>query len=410
MFLLKNRDFSVLLSGQLLSQLGNNLFMLALPWYVYVSSGSKGALALTGLFLSIPGVVGLLSGVYVDRWNKRTTMIVSDLIRCLLSALIAWLAYKGHFVFIVIALVLIMQFTGTFFAPAESALVPIVVGDEQMTAASGINQSSSAIAQLAGSFGGGALLGLLGAPLLFLYNAVSFAISVLSLGFLRVKETRRREKHQQSFRRELIEGWKFIRSSRLIQYLVFASLIANFGLAAVDITMTAWVKGPMHGSALSLGIVNGTFFIGVLFGGFTLGWVTKLFHVKTVIQFGLILAGVGMCLTGAWANLYWNSAVWLGSGVVISFMNGSLGAYMVQLVPPNLRGRVFGTLGALSVLAAPLGIALFGSLMLSVRLSTLFIAMGILAAIGGLIFFLPSAREATSSVSDAAATTTSDSI
>lgn len=107
--------------------------------------------------------------------------------------------------------------------------------------------------------------------------------------------------------------------------------------------------------------------------------------------------------------MYWNSAVWLGSGILISFMNGSLGAYMVQLVPANLRGRVFGTLGALSVLAAPLGIALFGSLMLSVRLSALFIAMGVLSAIGGLIFFLPSAREATSSVSNAA-TTTSDSI
>lgn len=398
MGVLKNRNFSILLSGQLISQLGNSLFLLALPWYVYVSSGSKGALVLTGFVLALPGIAGLFSGVFVDRWNKRATMIISDVLRCVLSAFIAWFAWHGHghLVLLVVILVLIMQFVGTFFSPAEGTLLPIVVGEEQLASANGINQSSSAVVQLAGSFGGGALLSLLGAPVLFIYNAASFLISIISLGFLRITETINRSDNQSpSFMRELGDGWRFIISSKLVQSLIVAGLIANFALAAVDIGMTAWVKGPMHGSAFSFGVINGIFFVGVMLGGVFLARLTKVVHIKAIVQYGLILAGVGTCLTGAWANLYWNSAVWFVSGIVISLMNSSLSTYVMQIVPTELRGRVFGTWGALNVMAAPLGIALFGVLMLHVRLSVLFTVMGVLCVIGGLILFLPSVRRET---------------
>lgn len=396
MGILKNRNFSILLLGQLISQLGNSVFLLALPWYVYVSSDSKGALVVTGFVLALPGIAGLFSGVFVDRWNKRLTMIISDFLRCVLSAFIACLAWHGHLVLWIVALVLIMQFVGTFFSPAEATLLPIIVGEQQLSSANGINQSFSAVVQLAGSFGGGALLSLLGAPVLFISNATSFLVSIISLGFLKVTETINRSENQSSsYMRELGDGWRFIIGSKLVQCLIVVGLIANFALAAVDIGMTAWVKGPMHGSALSFGVLNGIFFVGVMLGGVFLGRLTKVVHIKTIVQYGLILAGVGTCLTGAWANLVWNSAVWFVSGIVISLMNGSLSTYVMKVVPTELRGRVFGTWGALNVMAAPLGIALFGVLMLHVRLSVLFNAMGILCIIGGLILFLPSVRRGT---------------
>ena len=334
MSLFKNRNFSILLSGQLISTLGNNLYGIALPWYVYTLTNSKSALAFVGLSQTLPAVVGLFSGVLVDRWRKRTTMVNSDLIRAAFCFILL-LGVVTHFpLWVILAFVLALEVVGQFFSPASNALFPLLVKNEDLAGAQGIMQSSSATAKLIGTISGGALMATLGAPLLFLLDGVSFVLSSVSLLFIRVSEPVKRkdgtghndgaahngsvahndggsrndgaahndggsrdegavhgavQKEGNAFYREWREGLQVVTKSKYFLLVMLAALVTNFALAPFEISMTAWVKGPMHGSAFDLGIINAGFFVGVIAGGVLLGIVAKMISQRGIIVVGLTI-------------------------------------------------------------------------------------------------------------------------
>lgn len=386
--ILRNKSFAILFGGQIVSTLGTNLYLLALPWYVYIVTGSKADLAIVGFAQSLPGLAGLVAGVFVDRWNKRRTMIVADLMRGALSLLIGLIAiWRLSFLWIVV-IVLLLQLVGVFFGPAESVLLPLVVREENVPAAMGINQSGSATAQLAGQAGGGALLSALGAPVLFLANGISFFVSVVSLLFVRAPEPPRGGE-PSNFLTDWKEGFAILGRSRMILLIVASALVANFGLAAFDIALTAWIRGPLRDSALWLGFIGAAFFVGIIVGGMLLGTVAKKVPLRAVVMSGLIIDGALISSVGAVRTNWWAIAILVLTGLAVGIMNGSIGAMAVQVVPDPLRGRVFGLLGTLSTMATPLGLAVYGALMVVVPLPVLFILMGVVSVLAGLAFLLP---------------------
>lgn len=394
MSLLKNFNFTVLLSGQLVSTLGNNLFNIALPWYVYTLTNSKTALALTGITGTLPAIVGLFAGVLVDRWRKRTTMIVSDVIRALISfALVAAVIAKWPF-WSLLLMVLALQTVGQFFGPASAAFFPLLVEPEEVTAGSGMMQSSNATAQLIGTVTGGALMAVLGAPLLFLFDGLSFTVSVVSLLFIRVKEVITQsagdaKSASSSFLRDWLEGISLLSRSKFLVLVIVAALVTNAALAPLDVTMTAWVKGPLHGTAFNLGLINGGFFIGIIVGGILLGWVAQKVPLRAVLVFGLVAIGVCSSAFGLFHNPWPDVALTIISGFAAGSLNGSLGAMFIQLIPAEIRGRAFGLIGALATIAMPVGMTVFGALMVRLPLPVVFALMGALCTVSGLSLLLP---------------------
>lgn len=385
---MRNRNFSILFFGQLASIFGNNLFIIALPWYVFSQTGSKTALAWAGIAQTLPALAGLFVGVFVDRWSKRRVLVGSDLIRTVLSLLQFWVAFVHGSIWLLLALVLFAQFIGTFFAPAASSLIPLLVSQEEIPAATGLNQSGNAAAELVGMLSGGALITLLGAPLLFLLNAITFLISVLSLLFVHVEESKSGQEAASSARQEWFEGIKAIVQSRMILRITMGALVANFAFAPFDILLTVWVKNVLHGQAYAFGLIEGSIAVGVLIGGAFLGYVSKKLELRRILTLGLMMMGFGTLLIGLVPNLYWDISVILLAGLAMGFVNGSFSAVAMQTVPKTMLGRVFGTLTALSTLTIPAGIALFGWLMQFIPIGILFLIMGIPSILSGASFLV----------------------
>ncbi len=410
MSLLKNQNFVVLMVGQLVSTVGNNLFTIALPWFVYVMTNSKADLALTGFMLTLPTIVGIFAGVMVDRWRKRATMMVSDGIRTLLS-LVLFISVLAHSpLWLILLLVLSLQTVGQFFNPASGALFPLLVEEKDIAGGSGLLQSSNALAQLVGTVSGGALIGALGAPILFLLDSISFIVSVISLFFIRVKESVGKpdrtdasdvaaekainEKgHSASFVKGFLNDWlqglALMARSKFLILIIIAALVTNMALAPIDITLTAWVKGPMHGTAFDLGLINGGFFIGIIVGGILLGAISKRANLRTLLAIGLISIGLCTGLFGAFRSAYMETAIALVAGFAVGIMNGALSATFIKLIPESMRGRAFGLFGSLSSLATPLGMAIIGILMIHLSLQVVFLIIGTLCALSGLSMWLP---------------------
>jgi MFS family permease len=379
-----NNNFRTLWAGQLVSTVGNNLYYLALPWYVLTLTGSRADLVLTGLALRLPALASLVVGVFVDRWAKKPLMIAADAARLVLAGCLGWAAAVHAPFGALLAGVVLFELAGTVFSPAESALLPLVVPAADIAAAEGVQQSSAAVAGLAGKLLGGPLLTVLGAPLLFLTNAASFVVSLISLLGIRVYETSAPSHARASFRNEWMAGRDAIRQSPGLSGLVWSGLLVNFGASALTIVLTTWVKTGDHGTAILLSIASGAFLAGAVVGGIAFGPLARRSSPGlprwTTLGFALAIGVMGVLRDPAWTIGCMGAA-----GLCDALFNSWVGTYLVQETPAALRGRVFSTFSGLMLATGPLGLVVFGTaLAAGLSLPLLFAMMGAFAAAASL--------------------------
>ena len=174
---LRSRDFALLWTAGLISVAGDFALLIALPLHAYALTGS--AVATGGVFAAslLPRILlGSIAGVFVDRWDRKRTMVVADLLRAaLLLPLLAvgspdllWLLYLVRAATGVVGLI---------FDPAESALLPRLVGEERLVTANALNALNNNIGRLVGPVAGGLLYASGGLPAVVIVDAASFALS-----------------------------------------------------------------------------------------------------------------------------------------------------------------------------------------------------------------------------------------
>ncbi len=381
-----NRNFLILWSGQLVSTFGDNIFTTGLLWYVLVLTHSSLDLTLASLAQSLPALIGLAAGVFVDRWRKRLTMIVSDALRALiLVGLFAVSLAPRPSVDALLLLIAVLAGVGAFFRPAQLALLPRIVSKDQLTEASGVNQSGSYVARLAGTLSGGAILAFVGAPLVFLANALSFVGSIISLVFIRVTEERRPPAERHLWR-EWRAGFRVIHDSSLILRINASSIFANFALSALAIVITAWVRQRLHGNAFDLAVVNAAELVGVIMSGVTIKWVRTGLTLANILVLGDLVAALAIAGIAAVPTVMWTAVCLFAGAFSIGTVNVALTTLMLHTVPEDVRGRVFGAYGAMNRLSSPLGIAVFGLLLVVVPLPWLLPIMGVFPLAAGLVF------------------------
>ncbi len=385
----RNTNLVILVSGQWVSQVGNNLFELAVYWYVLAQTHHAADLGWVGTAMALPGVLGLLSGVFVDRMDRRWTMFGSDVLRAALSALLGLLALMHVLpLWLFLILVLMLMAVGTFFGPAATALVPQIVPSEQLPAANGLYSSAQSSANLIGLFGGGIVMSLLGPVLLFFMNAVSFVVSFVSLVFLRVP---RRVKAPSASRggvgqlySEWLEGFRVYRAIPLLRTLLFAALFVNFAGQGLGVLAAAWVKGTLHGDAFDFALFGAAVTVGAIAGSLSAAAVLRRVALEKVLAGGIIVIGIAVVVLSRIPLLWVTLASMALTGLAIGLMNTGLTTLMQRIVPQEKMGRVFGTLGALMTLSNPVGAAVAGALAAVWPVAFIYLLLGCMFLIGSL--------------------------
>lgn len=259
-----------MVGGQFVSTIGDNFYILAIYWYVLNLTHSHLDVLLIGLAQTLPVVGSLFWGVWIERWDKRWVMMVSDWTRFgvagTLAALTIGVAHPP--IIVLFVLVFVLRSLGTFFGPAASSLMPQLVPSDHLGDASGMIKAVTGVASLIGVALGGVLMTWLGPPLLFLLDAGTFLVSVASLFFVQVKavkhpESRDREPFFQSWRMGYAVLW---RSGWIRRLLIVAGLL-NLVLVPLEMILPQWVHGPLRGNASMLGWLNAIFLLGYVGGG-----------------------------------------------------------------------------------------------------------------------------------------------
>lgn len=384
-----NRNLMILVAGQWVSQVGNQLFTMAVYWTVLAQTGSRSDLGFVGSILSLAAVFGLVAGALVDRWNRRRTMIWVDAVRAALAIALVVLAL-GHDlpVVLLVSIVVVMALASELFYPAAGALLPAVVARDELPSANGIFQTGTAVAQLAGASLGGVILGLLGPVVLFGFNAASFGVSVATLFLLRLATAPSPAPARdaaagvgtavRALWRDIADGQRTIWASPFLRRILPMVVVANFAVAPINFLDVAWVRQVLHQGAAVYGLFGAAILVGVLMGSALTSTVARRLALRhaAMIQLGV----GGLCIFGlsrvpqTVPDLLFLAGFGLCNGLANTMALSALQA----AVPDRVLGRVFGTLGAFGQLAMPLGGLLSGIGAALVPIGDLFAGTGLL--------------------------------
>lgn len=395
---LTNRNYAVLLSGQVVSQFGNAFYPLAIYWYTFSLTGSRVDLGYLATLISLTALVSMLAGVFVDRWDRRRTMIWSDVARTGFAGALALLAGLGHLGLVAIfVFAVVIGLVGNLFGPAEMSLLPEIVGMEELGAATGLNQGASAGAMLVGTSLGGFLMGLFGPALLLGADALTFVVSFVSVALLRLPRTATRPApsgSEKGFLRELFAGMKFVFGIPFFRRLVLAGALLNFAFMPLNVLDVVWVREVLHQGAFAYGMLGAAITIGVIAGSILAGVLMRRLPPVPLMTGSVALAALAFVAFSQLPYLVPDLLVLLLLGVGIGVVNPVSQTLFQRAIPQEMMGRAVGALMSTVQVASPLGAVLAGFLASAMPLSTVFVLAGALMLIPvGLVVRMPKPPE-----------------
>lgn len=225
----RNRDYILLWSGQAISIVGTHVSQIAFPLLVLARTNSPAQAGFVAAARSLPYLLfTLLAGALVDRWNRKTTMIICSAISTLALGSIVVVASVGTLTIAQLVIVSFVEGTcAVFFRLAETSALPHVVSKEQLPTAIAQQQAQYAVGAIVGPPLGGALYSV--AQLLpFTVDACSYAASCLSLTAIRARFQSERTVALRSLRAEIGEGLAWLWQHALIRYMAFLTGGINF--------------------------------------------------------------------------------------------------------------------------------------------------------------------------------------
>jgi MFS family permease len=416
-----NRSFLALWLGQTISFVGDYFYWLAIPIMVERLTGSSLAVGLSVIASALPTLLlGPVAGVFVDRWDRKRTMIVADLLRGIL-VLTCLFVRTPEQVWIYYIVAFLMSCVSRFFFPAQNAALPLIVTDkDDLLAANGLMQIVQTAGFLIGPALAGFSIGLWGAQIAFLVDSATFFASAVAILLMTVPRTTTGRQATETTGGELAAVWAEMREgvaylfgNRTMVGVLLCLAVVQLGIGAINVIWVPFMQRTFGLGPEGLGAVDTAQGVGMAVGGVLLGFFTTRFSKKKLAGWCIIFIGGMIALVGLAPPLSLASLVpGLGGEMVTAEMPMGerllhmplmLLAYsvllgialvpaqsalmtMMQLAVPDLkRGRVGSALNALTMTAGLISMAVAAAAGEVVELRMIYFVAGLITSMAGLV-------------------------
>lgn len=386
---LRRRDFALLWTGGLVSVAGDWVLNAALPFFVYEETGSTVATAGMIVARLAPAVLlGSVAGVFVDRWSRKRVLVWTSVLQAAVVALLLLVPGEG-WLWVVFAVAAAQSVLAAFSSPAESALLPSLVAEDELLAANALNTLNNRIARLAGVPLGGALLAYAGLETVVLVDAATFLAAAALIAPISAPHARRvvveATSAWESFLREWIAGLRLVAGDRPIALLFVVLGLMTFGGTMLDPLTVAWVRDVLEeGPQVFAAILTVHAASGIL-GSLAVGRLGGRVAPRVLIGWGSLVAGAALALRYNLPSLPLALAMSAVAGVTSVASSIGVETLAMQTVRDEFRGRVFGALGATLGLLSLAGAAAAGLLAEVVGIVAMLNLATALTALAGLV-------------------------
>ena len=399
-----NGSFSALWAGQLISLFGDRFNQLALVAVVATATGSAFATGLVFFAATLPNLLlSPIAGTFVDRWDHKEVMVVSDILRAAIVLVLPVAAVTN--IVLVYPLIFLVTSISVFFRPARVAILPQIVPERDLLSANSALWVGETIADVIGYPLAGIFVALLGTavPIAFWFDSATYLASAGLLATIVVQARSRSAEDEagqgEGFLAEMKAGWDFLRRETVLLANTLQGAVGQFSVGIAIALTPSFVKltysGTQFGWQGAYGFLETGLGIGNLVGGFVIGLIGARFAKGRMVIAGYAAWGFLIFLFALVDNLPLAMGLAIGQGVANMVFIIPSQTLFQERTPPALMGRVVGFRFAL----------VFGSMTLAMAIGSVFgelfgpavviAAFGLVTAAAGLAgLLIPAVRDA----------------
>lgn len=375
-----NRNFTIIIVGQLISMLGNSIQRFAFSLYILELTGSATMFSTILSIELIPTIIlSPFGGAIADRISKKKIMVGLDFCCYIIIGFFAFFIYgKSYQVIFIAILMFVLSLINSIYSPAVEAGIPEVVSDEHFNAANSIVTQISSITSLIGPIAAGFLYGILGVKAIMIINMVSYFVSAVMELFLKMPyEKKQDEKLSLSiYINDVKDGFKYLyKEQKRILKVIFIISGINLFISPLYFVGVPYVVKIVFGVSDQLyGISEGALGLGMILGAILINFVDKYISFeKNYIHFialALVIFLMGACTSNVVLNLDTNHIIafiiFTLTGFVsfnfIAFINIQFMTYIQFNVPKQILGKTIGLSTGISTVLIPVGQVIYGLL------------------------------------------------
>jgi MFS family permease len=409
-----NRNFALLWSGQSISNVGDFVFSTTLVLWIaaVIAKGQTWApLAVSGVLLatSVPTLlIGPLAGVFVDRWDRRRTMIAMDVSRAILIALLLPVAIGKLPALWQLGLIYTAVFLASacaqFFNPARFALIGEIVDEPDRARATGLSQTTFSLAVIIGPPIAAPLLFTIGVEWALLLNALSFVVSFLAILAVRIpaSTSSAASAPHGNYIQDFAAGLRFFFHNRVLFTLFITIIIVMLGAGAINALSIFFTTQNLHTSANFYGFLDTAQGAGMVLGAVLASIFAQRIGVARLFWLSITLLGVGLLAFSRLTSFAPALVTLFILGIVLAPVDIAAAPLILHATPREFVGRVMAVIGPTNALASMASTAIAGALASTVLqgfhatvlgvslgpIDTIFTGTGILVTLGGLYAML----------------------
>ena len=372
------RDARSLILASAASQFGNWLFNAALLAYVFEATHSAGWVGAATICRLLPYVLlGPIGGTIADRYDRRTVLVVGDVLRCVLMLGLAAIVAADGPVVLVIVITAMASVAGTAERPAAIALLPRLVGESKFGPANALLHTAQDVGVVTGPAVGALLLAVSSDWVAFVANAVTFAASATLISTMRTRGTPTGDHHRESAGSQLRHGLRTARMTPYVVPLMIVIAMAELTYGAQTVQLVLYAQQRLDVGADGYGYLLAALGLGGLLSTIFNGRLAASTRVSIVV----VATGLAFCLT----QLVYAGVDRIAIALVATVIGGAgfvacevvAETAVARVVAGDVLGRVMGVFDAVSVASMACGAALASVLVSATSLRTSLITLGV---------------------------------
>ncbi|NQD69597.1 MFS transporter [Sphingobacterium shayense] len=388
------KKFMFIWVGQFLSLITSSAVNFAIIIWLSMHYGSAQVLAYGAIAGMLPAaIIGPFAGVYIDRWDRKKTMIFSDAFVALCTLAMSISFYVGFESLLLIYLMLGLRSVGSaFHMPAMQASIPMIAPQEELLRISGINQVIQSVSSIAGPALGALAITLMPIGHVLLLDIMGAIFGIVSLLLVRIPNPVITDKMKSSFRQVWIDlgaGFSEIFRTRGLASVFAFSTLVTFFIMPIAVLFPLLTLNHFGGGKFEISVVEIVWGVGMLIGGSLLGIFKPSMSKVVIMNVMYIILGLSLSLSGyiPSTTFYFFVILTALGGIAAAVYNACFMTVIQEQVRPDAMGRVFSMYFSIVVIPTVVGLLGTGWAADRFGVGNIFVVLGALIALVGIICF-----------------------